>query len=116
MESNGVSDFSFACHEMNLGHEEGDEDERKISNREPCACEPLKCPARTVWSTENFGSTMDFSKVNWPTGTVEGNIVQVHHNLRYEDTPHMRGIVLGRPILFLTKSFRIHKGRVYQLV
>jgi len=117
MESNGVTDFTFACHEVTNGTEEDLEAPMTIKNKEKCAFEPLPFPNSTSGPQHvNFGSKIPKTKIDWNTGEVNGGLCHVKFHLKYDHSNQMRGITPQKPAVFVKKALRMKKGKVYALV
>ena len=116
LESHGVADFSFVCHEVKIGSEDDVEDPLTIKNTEKCSFEPTSLPPKTSPSGANFGSKIPRSKIDWNTGKAAGNKCEVKFHLQYSDTAQLKGIKPDKPALFLTNFMHIKKGKVYAVI
>ena len=117
LEENGVSDFTFACHEVTFGTEEDMEAPMSIKVKEKCSFEPLPYPSaeKSPPQHHNFGSKIPKTKVDWKTGDVNV-LCHVKSHWKYDDTNQMQGVSPGRPGVFAKKSMHMKKGKVYALV
>ena len=75
LEQQGVVEHAIVCHDLTETADDAAGAGLIIKQAEKCACEPLKCAARTQSCVENFGSQLDFSKIDWSTGKHEGGVV-----------------------------------------
>ena len=116
LESQGVTDFTFVCHEVKIGSEEDVEGPLTIKNTEKCSFEPTPLPPKSPLSFANFGSKIPRSKIDWTTGKAAGNKCEVKFHLQYSDTAQLQGIKPDKPALFLIKPMRIKKGKVYAAI
>ena len=116
LESNGVNDFTFVCHEIKAESGNDVEGPVTINISEKCSFKPLPVPPKTTPTHANFGSKLPKNKVNWKTGEASGGMCNVKFHLQYADTTQLRGIKPGKPAFFLKNALRVKKGKVYAVV
>ena len=116
LEAQGVTDFTFVCHEVKMGSEDDVEGPLTIKNTEKCSFEPTPLPPKTSHSQANFGSKIPKSKIDWNTGKAMGDLCEVKFHLQYSDTAQLKGIKPDKPAVFLKKPMCIKKGQVYAAI
>ena len=117
METHGVTDFTFACHDVQFGTEEDLEGPMTIKSKEKCAFEPLPFPSSARGPQHvNFGSKIPKTKVDWSTGDVSGGLCHMKFHFKYDDSTQVRGITPQKPAIFIKKPLRMKKGKAYALV
>ena len=116
LETQGVTDFTFVCHEIKIGSDEDVEGPLTVKNTEKCSFEPTPLPPKSQPTVGNFGSKIPRSKIVWSTGQASGNKCDVKFHLSYGDSAHLKGIKPEKPAVFLTKPMHIKKGKVYAII
>ena len=101
LESHGVTDFTFVCHEVKIGSEEDVEAPLTIKSTEKCSFEPTPLPPKSQPTVGNFGSNIPRSKIDWSTGKASGNKCVVHFHMSYSDNVQLKGIKPEKPAVFL---------------
>ena len=116
LESHGVTDFTFVCHEVKIGSEEDVEAPLTIKSTEKCSFEPTPLPPKSQPTVGNFGSKIPRSKIDWNTGKASGNKCVVHFHMSYSDNVQLKGIKPEKPAVFLMDPMHIKKGKVYAII
>ena len=116
LESHGVTDFTFVCHEVKIGSEEDVEAPLTIKSTEKCSFEPTPLPPKSQPTVGNFGSKIPRSKIDWSTGKASGNKCVVHFHMSYSDNVQLKGIKPEKPAVFLMNPMHMKKGKVYAII
>ena len=116
LESQGVDDFTFVCHEVKMGSEDDVEAPLTIKSTEKCSFEPTNLPPKSAPTKGSFGSRIPRSKIDWSTGKASGNKCEVIMSLSYTDTAQLKGIKPEKPGVFLSRPMRVKKGKVYAVI
>ena len=58
---------------------------------------------------------INFDKINWTDGCVEGGKIKLWHCFKCADNMQTKGLVPEKPVLLFTKAFRMQKGKIYKL-
>ena len=116
LESHGVTDFTFVCHEVKIGSEEDVEAPLTIKSTEKCSFEPTPLLPKSQPRVGNFGRKIPRRKIDWSTGKASGNKCVVHFHMSYSDNVQLKGIKPEKPAVFLMNPMHMKKGKVYAII